>query len=94
MILMNTLYFLEEVIIPDAVKDAAYTKKELDLAMELINSMNMKFKPEELVDEYQSKVKEAISMKIAGKDIKKPRKKSEKSIKDLMTALEMSLKNV
>lgn len=94
MILMNTLYFYEEVNIPENVSDAKYTKKELDLAIELINSMNAKFKPEELEDEYQNKIKDAIDMKIDGKTIKKPRKKREANIKDLMTALEMSLKNV
>lgn len=93
-IIMNTLYFLEEVIIPDAVQDVKFTKKELDLAVELINTLKMKFKPEEMVDEYQSKIKEAIDDKIQGKKIKPSKKKQEKSIKDLMTALEMSLKNV
>lgn len=93
-ILMNTLYFLEEVIIPDATKDSTFTKKELELATQLIHSLTMKFKPEELIDEYQVKIKEAIDLKINGKQIKKPKKKQERSIKDLMTALEMSLKNV
>jgi len=93
-ILMNTLYFEEEVVIPDNFADSKFTTKELDLAVELINSLKMKFKPEELVDEYQTKVKDAIDLKIDGKTIKKPRKKQEKNIKDLMTALEMSLKNV
>lgn len=93
-LLMNTLYFYEEVNIPEATVDTKYTKKELDLAVELINSMNMKFKPEELEDEYQSKIRDAIDLKIEGKQIKKPKKKRETNIKDLMTALEMSLKNV
>lgn len=92
--LMNTLYFDEEVIIPEPNLDSAFTKKELDLAIELINSLNTKFKPEELVDEYQSKIRSAIDTKINGKEIKAPKKKQQKSIKDLMTALEMSLKNV
>lgn len=94
MILMNTLYFYEEVNIPDGVVEATYTKKEFDLAIELINSLETKFKPEELEDEYQNKIRDAIDMKIDGKKIKKPKKKREASIKDLMTALEMSLKNV
>lgn len=93
-IVMNTIYFEEEVVIPEMVVEAKYTKKELDLAVQLIDSLKMKFKPEELIDEYQTKIKKAIDMKIDGKTIKKPKKKSEKSIKDLMTALEMSLKNV
>ena len=94
MIVMNTLYFFEEVNMPDAATDTKYTKKELDLAIELVNSLNMKFKPEELEDEYQNKIKDAIDLKIEGKNIKKPKKKRETNIKDLMTALEMSLKNV
>lgn len=94
MIVMNTLYFFEEVNMPEANIDTKYTKKELDLAIELVNSLNMKFKPEELEDEYQNKIKDAIDLKIEGKNIKKPKKKRETNIKDLMTALEMSLKNV
>ncbi len=93
-LVMNTLYFYEEVMIPEAVVNVKYTKKELDLAIELINSLSMKFKPEELIDEYQDKVKKAIDTKVNGKEIKKTKRKSEKSIKDLMTALELSLKNV
>ena len=91
---MNTLYFQEEVMIPEAISDSKYTKKELDLAISLINSLKMKFDPFDLKDEYQDKIKEAINDKIDGKGIKKPKVKREKSIKDLMTALEMSLKNV
>lgn len=94
MIVMNTLYFFEEVNMPEAATDTKYTKKELALAIELVNSLNMKFKPEELEDEYQNKIKDAIDLKIEGKNIKKPKKKRETNIKDLMTALEMSLKNV
>ncbi len=94
MIVMNTLYFFEEVNMPEANIDTKYNKKELDLAIELVNSLNMKFKPEELEDEYQNKIKDAIDLKIEGKNIKKPKKKRETNIKDLMTALEMSLKNV
>ncbi len=93
-IIMNTLYFSEEVNIPEIEVEAEYSKKELDLAIELINSLDMKFNPQDLKDVYYEKIKEAIDLKIEGKQIKKPRKKKETKIKDLMTALEMSLKNV
>ncbi len=93
-LIMNTLYFLEEIVIPEEVSEAKFTKKELDLAISLINSLKMKFKPEELVDEYQEKIKMAIDDKLDGKKIKKVKTKQEKNIKDLMTALELSLKNV
>ena len=93
-LIMNTLYFLEEIVIPEEVGEAKFSKKELDLAISLINSLKMKFKPEELVDEEQAKIKDALTAKLEGKRIKKPKVKQEKNIKDLMTALELSLKNV
>ena len=64
------------------------------MAVQLISSLEMSFKPEELKDEYQDKIKKALELKISGKEIKKTRKRASNNIKDLMTALEMSLKNV
>lgn len=93
-LIMNTLYFEEEVIIPDVISESKYTKKELDLAIKLINSLEKKFNPLELKDEYKEKIKEAIDKKISGKTIKKTKNKNKQNIKDLMTALEMSLKDV
>lgn len=91
---MNTLYFLEEVVLPEETKEVSFTKKELDLAVQLMTTLKTKFIPEDYVDEYQEKVKKAVNMKIAGNPIKAPKKKQQKNIKDLMSALELSLKNV
>lgn len=93
-LIMNTLYFEEEVVIPDEVADAKFTKKELDLAVQLVNSLKIKFKPEEYIDEYQKRVQEALKAKEIGKKVKVPKAHNTKNIKDLMTALELSLKNV
>ncbi len=93
-LIMNTLYFDEEVIIPEPIAEAKYTKKELDLATQLINSLKIKFKPEEYIDEYHEKIEKALKQKEEGKSIKKAKVKKTKDIKDLMTALELSLKNV
>ena len=92
--IMTTLYFNEEVIIPDAVSSAKYTKKELDLAIKLIDSLKVKFKPEEYVDEYQENIKEAIKEKQKGIKPRTVKAKQKNNIKDLMQALELSLKNV
>lgn len=92
--IMSTLYFNEEIIIPDAVSSAKYTKKELDLAMKLIDSLKMQFKPEEYVDEYQENIKDAIKEKQKGMKPKTVKAKRKNNIKDLMQALELSLKNV
>lgn len=93
-LLMSTLYFNEEINLPEASIDAKYTKKELDLAMQLIKSLNMKFNPEKYIDEYQENIKEAIIKKEKGTKIKPIKAKKNNNIKDLMQALELSLKNV
>ena len=92
--IMTTLYFNEEINIPDAISSAKYTKKELDLAMRLIDSLKMKFSPEEYVDEYQENIKKAIKDKQRGVKPKSVKVKQNNNIKDLMQALELSLKNV
>ena len=93
-LLMSTLYFNEEIIIPEEIVDAKYTKKELDLALQLIKSLNMKFNPEKYIDEYQENIKKAITKKEKGSKIKPIKVKNNNNIKDLMQALELSLKNV
>ena len=92
-IIMSTLFFEEEIRLFEDTDDETFTKKEMDLAAELINNMTGKFRPEEYSDEYQNKIKEAIEKKIEGKEIKKVKSKKTKNITDLMSALEESLKD-
>ena len=54
----------------------------------------MKFNPEKFVDEYQENIKDAIKKKQKGVKIKGAKTKKSSNVKDLMQALEMSLKNV
>lgn len=93
-LLLTTLYFYEEVNIPEYSVDKDITKKELDLAIKLIDSMNIKFNPKDYIDEYQTNIRDAIDDKLDGKKIKKKNKNNKEQIKDLMKALEKSLKNV
>lgn len=90
-ILMSTMYFEEEVNIPDATAESKFTKKELDLAMELVNHLSGHFEPENYQDDYQNQIKEAINQKIEGKPIRKKTKKERPSMKDLVTSLQKSL---
>ena len=91
-IILTTLYFEEEVRIPDKNMEVKVTNKELDLAVKLIESMDGEFKPHEYKDEYQENIRSAIDKKINGKTIKSAKKTSRKQINDLMEALEKSLK--
>lgn len=90
-ILMSTMYFEEEVNIPDIKEEVSFTKKEMDLAMQLVEQLSDHFKPSEYQDDYQNQIKEAIEEKIAGNEIPKKTKKKKVKIKDLVTSLQKSL---
>ena len=92
-IIMTTLYYEEEIRLDESELKSNYTEKEMDLALKLIDSMTSKFNPSEYKDEYQDKIKDAIEQKVAGKEIKRTKKKKEKTITNLLGALESSLKN-
>lgn len=91
-IIMTTLYFEEELVIPDQNKTNNIDEKELDLALKLIANLKGKFEPQKYKDEYQDNIREAIDDKIAGKAIRGKKKTNKKNINDLMEALEKSLK--
>ena len=91
-IIMTTLYFEEEVNIPDVSIKSEINEHELKLAIELISSMKGKFEPKKYKDEYQDNIKKAINDKLDGKEIKKVKGKSKKQVDNLLKALEMSLK--
>lgn len=91
-IILTTLYFDEEVDVPQKDLTFSANEKELNLAIKLIDNLSDKFKPEKYKDEYQENIKKAIDDKLNGKTIKKRRKKSKEQVSDLLEALEKSLK--
>jgi len=92
-IIMNTLYYQEEIKLSEESIQEEFTKEEMELATKLIDNMSGKFNPNDYKDEYQDNIKEAIQEKIEGKKIKPVKKKATKrNITDLMEALQLSLK--
>ncbi len=91
-IIMTTLFFDEEVKIPEKPLDYKINDKELDLAMQIIKARSAKFTPEKYQDEYQNNIKDAINDKLSGKSIKTSKKKQKEQVDDLLKALEKSLK--
>lgn len=91
-IIMDTLYYEEEIRMQKEKTKKEFNDTELKTAIQLIDAMSDEFKPEEYVDEYQTRLRKAIDKKINGKEIKQYKKKKQRSISDLMTALEESLK--
>ena len=91
-IIMTTLFFEEEVILPNETINGKVNEKELDLAIKLIESLKGDFEPEKYKDQYQDNIKNAMDDKLNGKTIKSKKKKQKTQVSDLMEALEKSLK--
>jgi len=68
-----------------------WTKKEMDLAHRLIESLADKWKPEEFRDTYTEVLRQAIEAKVEGKEFEAPREERKPQIGNLMKALEESL---
>jgi DNA end-binding protein Ku len=96
---METLLFGDEVIEPDkldGVPEAADTKKtskrELDMAQQLIDSLSADFDPDKYRDEYRDRVLDMIERKAQGEEVVVEAPAEEpKKVPDLMAALEASI---
>jgi DNA end-binding protein Ku len=95
---METLLFADEVIPPDSLDDMPEasgkktTKRELDMAQQLIDSLSGDFDPEKYRDEYRDRVLDLIERKAQGEEIVVEEQPEEpKKVPDLMAALEASI---
>ena len=91
--LVNTLYFHNEIQSAPEIAKTKLSKQEIDLAKNLINQLTMKFEPEKFKDEYNIKLQKAIKQKIAGNEIVEEKEKTQQvRIINLTEALQKSLK--
>jgi DNA end-binding protein Ku len=95
---METMLFADEVIPPDTLEevpadgDVKTTKRELDMAKQLIESLSADFDPSGYRDEYRERVLDLIERKAAGETITIEEPAAEKKeVPDLMAALEASI---
>ncbi|HEY7630172.1 MAG TPA: Ku protein [Thermoleophilaceae bacterium] len=93
---MATMVFHDEVIDPDTIDeipddDAKATKREVEMAQQLIDSLSGEFEPEKYHDEYRERVLELIEAKAAGEEITIQPPEEPAKVPDLMAALEQSL---
>ncbi len=98
---MSTMLFHDEVVQPDAIdelpdadgKEAKASKRELEMAEQLIASLTTDFEPEKYRDEYRERVLEMIERKAEGEEIAiQPAAEEPAKVPDLMAALEASIK--
>jgi DNA end-binding protein Ku len=97
-ITMETMLFPDEVVNPESIEelaadgDAKTTKRELDMAKQLIESLSGDFKASEYRDEYREAVLDMIERKAAGETITIEAPQPERQeVPDLMAALEASI---
>ena len=98
-ITMETMLFPDEVVQPDSIEelsavdgDVKTTKRELDMAKQLIESLSGDFDASEYKDEYREAVLDLIERKAAGETITIEAPEPErKEVPDLMAALEASI---
>jgi DNA end-binding protein Ku len=96
---LETMLFPDEVVDPSTIEElgaadgnAKTTKRELDMAKQLIESLSGDFDPSGYRDEYRERVLELIERKAAGETITVEAPEPErKEVPDLMAALEASI---
>jgi DNA end-binding protein Ku len=96
---MATMRFADEVVTPDEIADSIEgdpgkpTKKELEMAKALIDSLASDFEADEYRDEYREQVLALIERKAKGESVVAAQSEAPKPTKapDLMAALEESL---
>lgn len=91
-ILIETMFYQDEIKeLPKEITHPEVGKAELDMAVTLINSMDKDFDAAAYHDEYQTRLKELIAQKIAGKEIVSPAAEKQDNVIDLMEALKASI---
>jgi DNA end-binding protein Ku len=95
---METMLFGDEVISPDDFDELPDTgklkasKREVDMAAELIESLSTDFDPSKYRDEYRDRVLDLIERKAEGEEIAiQPAEEPPAEVPDLMAALEASI---
>jgi DNA end-binding protein Ku len=92
---LEQLHFADEVdppagIVPDELPSVA--KKELDMALTLIEGFSGEWQPEKYEDTYTAALREVVKAKRRGKDVHELRRpEEEEAPPDLMEALRLSI---
>ncbi|AFH64025.1 non-homologous end joining protein Ku [Paenibacillus caseinilyticus] len=90
-----TLYYEEEIRekeeIPNFPEPAKVDKRELEMAMSLIEQLSAPFDPGKYEDEYRERLLQAIEQKVEGREITNAPEEKEKKVVNLMEALQASL---
>ncbi|WP_257349200.1 Ku protein [Pseudalkalibacillus decolorationis] len=94
-LLLETIHFPDEVrnfdLVPEIPENIDLNKKEMDMAVQLIEQLTTEFDPEKYHDDYRESVKEAIESKVKGEQITVSKDRPKADVVDLMDALQASI---
>ena len=92
---LHTMRFHDEVVHADDLDKPkagkAPSKREVDMAGKLVQSLHRKFKPEDYEDSYREAVLELIKRKAKGEELAPPEPEPEEEPDDLAAALQASI---
>ncbi len=93
-LLAQTMFFADDIkALPTSYTKPKVVEAELKMARQLISSMAKPFAPDEYKDEYQTRLRELIASKIAGKEVVAAAPKGDQlgTVIDIMEALKASI---
>ena len=97
-LMLETLFFAEDVRSRDEIQDAVgetdVKDAELELARQVIGSLEGEFEAEDFANEYRTELRQMLEAKLQGQEIKRPEPVEEAPVIDLMDALKRSVAEV
>jgi DNA end-binding protein Ku len=95
---LETLFFADDVRprdeIDEAVGETEVQRAELDLARQVISSLEGEFEPTDFENEYRRDLRAMLEAKLAGQEVARPEPVPETPVVDLMDALKRSVAEV
>jgi DNA end-binding protein Ku len=95
---LETMFVAEDVHsqaeIEEAVGESKVKAPELDLARQVIDSLEGEFDPKELTSEYRQNLRQMLEAKLDGQEVARPEPVAETPVVDLMEALKRSVEEV
>jgi DNA end-binding protein Ku len=96
LLVLHVMRFADALVPPSEIEvkepSKPPTKREVDMARKLVDTLHEPFKPSAYHDEYREAVLEMIEAKAKGEEIQRPAEPEREDSDDLMAALEASLK--
>jgi len=90
-LVLETMYYADEVREPEVPKLPQVRKAEVDMAKTLVENLSSSFKPDRYHDRYRQELLDLIKAKDKGKELPEPEQAEEGQVVDLMEALRASV---